>query len=77
MHDEECIAVAEAHVCVFDEFSAGGKAFWICFQHLRSFYERGVYGYTLVGQDTYLAGWIDGFVAYMEYSISSVHQQSI
>lgn len=41
------------HICVFlmIVFSAGGKALWICFQHLHSFYERGVYGYTLVGQE--------------------------
>lgn len=68
--------MAEAHVCVIDDFSVGGKALWTCFQHLHSFYERGVYGYTLVGQDIW-QGWIDGFIAYMEYSISSVHQQSM
>jgi hypothetical protein len=27
LHDEEYFAAAEAHVCAFDEFSAGGKAF--------------------------------------------------
>jgi hypothetical protein len=40
------------YMCVFLMILAWkGKRFGYVFQHLHSFYERGVYGYTLVGQD--------------------------
>jgi hypothetical protein len=50
-------------VNILDDLSVGGKVFGTCFQHLHSF-ERGVYGYTLVGQDMGQI-WIDGIIAYV------------
>jgi hypothetical protein len=35
LYDEECFAAAEARVCTFDDFSAGGKAFLDMFFSIR------------------------------------------